>query len=59
METIVTEQSASTLNEPAKEESVDKTGADSASPPPYNIFAEQHSAAEGGIPTDLFNRVLD
>jgi predicted RNA-binding Zn-ribbon protein involved in translation (DUF1610 family) len=54
MKNIVTEQSASTLKEPATEESADITGADSASPPPSNIFAEQHSAIEGGIPTDLY-----
>jgi len=54
METIVTEQTESKLQEPAKEESADITGADAASPTLSNIFAQEHYAAEGGIPTDLY-----
>lgn len=53
MDSVKTTQSDNQPEEPVREEAADSTG-NGASTPHSNIFAQQFTADDGGVPTDMY-----
>jgi len=54
MEPTRTEATEERTNEPAREETTDNSGESSATSSHSNILAQQYTANEGGVRTDMY-----